>query len=148
MKSRAYGKALAIMRRNGSAEKAYSLLLDAMSEGDYRAHYALGTWYLYGRYVRKDYRKAFRLLKEAANQDIADAAFDLAVCYEKGEGVKRDPSKAVAMYFRAMRCGDASAAEELRRMFYWGIGVEKNRLLAAEFPKLRMKRDRSIDLIP
>lgn len=134
--SKAYDMALTLMQRDGAEEEAYPLLLDAIKQGDFRAHYALGTWYLFGRHVPKDYRKAFVLLKKAADRDIAEAAFDLAVCYEKGEGVKANASKAAAMYFRAMRCGDKSAAKELRRMFYWGIGVEKNRFLAAEFLKL------------
>jgi len=104
-----------------------------MDAGDYRAHHALGTWYLYGRHVKASNRKAVSLFRQAAENDVAEAAFDLAVCYEKGEGVRKDLSKAAAFYLRALRCGDESAAEELRRMFCRGFGVEKNRMIADEF---------------
>lgn len=137
MKSKLYDKALALMNKGAPPDKAYPLLLGAMDAGDYRAHYALGTWYLYGRHVKASNKKAVRLFKQAAENDVAEAAFDLAVCYEKGEGVKKDLPKAAAFYLRALRCGDESAAEELRRMFYWGFGVEKNRMIASEFAALK-----------
>lgn len=133
MKNKSYEKALSMMKKGAPAEKAYPLLLAAMEAGDYRAHYAIGTWYLYGTHLKANLKKAVGLFKEAASNDVAEAAFDLAVCYEKGEGVKKDLAKAAAYYLRAFRCGDASAAEELRRVFYWGFGVEKNRLIASEF---------------
>lgn len=124
------------MNKSAAPEKAYPLLLKAMEAGDYRAYYALGTWYLYGRHVEVNAKKAVKLFKQAAAHDIADAAFDLAVCYEKGEGVKKDLAKAAGLYLRAHRCGDTSAAVELRRIFYWGIGVEKNRAIAEEFSRM------------
>lgn len=137
MKNNSYSKALSMMKKGSPPEKAYPLLVEAMEAGDYRAHYAIGTWYLYGRHLKMDLKKAVRLFKEAADNDIAEAAFDLAVCYEKGEGVTKSPAKAVAYYLRALRCGDESAAEELRRMFYWGFGVERNRLVASEFAEFK-----------
>lgn len=135
MKHDPYQKALAIMNADGEPGEAYPLLLKAMEAGDHRAHYAIGTWYLYGRHVKASARKAVALFKKAADHDVAEAAFDLAVCYEMGEGVKQDLAKAAALYLRAWRCGDESAAEELRRMFHWGIGVAKNRAIADEFAK-------------
>ncbi len=125
------------MRRDGSEEQAYAHLLDAMKDGDYRAHYAIGTWYLHGRHVAKNLVKAARLLKNAADNDIAEAAFDLAVCYENGQGVKKNKTKAVAMYLRAMRLGDNAAANELYRVFYWGLGVSRCRSIALEFSKFK-----------
>ncbi|WP_243350388.1 tetratricopeptide repeat protein [Stenotrophomonas acidaminiphila] len=133
MNGKLYDKALALINRGASPGDVYPLLLEAMDAGDYRAHYALGTWYLYGRHIKVSNKKAVSLFRQAAENDVAEAAFDLAVCYEKGEGVRKDLSKAAAFYLRALRCGDESAAEELRRMFYWGFGVEKNRMIASEF---------------
>ena len=143
MKSKPYDKALSLMNQGADPGKAYPLLVKAMEAGDYRAHYAIGTWYLYGKHVKASVKKAVGLFKLAADHDVGDAAFDLAVCYEKGEGVKQDLAKAAAFYLRALRCGDDSAAEELRRMFYWGIGVEKNRAIAEEFSKLPASRKSS-----
>lgn len=140
MKSKPYDKALSLMNRGATPDKAYALLIEAMEAGDYRAHYAIGTWYLYGRHVKASVKKAVDLFKQAADHDVGYAAFDLAVCYEKGEGVKQDLKKAAAFYLRALRCGDSSAAEELRRLFYWGIGVEKNRAIAEELSKLSISK--------
>lgn len=136
MKSNSYQKALLLMTRGAEPDEAYPLLIKAMEEGDHRAHYAIGTWYLYGTYVKANARKAVALFKIAADHDVADAAFDLAVCYEKGEGARRDLAKAAAFYLRAWHCGDTSAVYELRRMFYWGIGVTKNRAIAEEFARI------------
>ncbi|WP_422506591.1 tetratricopeptide repeat protein [Stenotrophomonas sp. GZD-301] len=136
MRSEYYEEALSIMNNEDAAEKAHPLLVAAMEAGDYRAHYALGTWYLYGRHVKKNLKKAVALFKQAAANDVAEAAYDLAVCYEDGEGVRKDLAKAAALYLRAWRCGDVSSAAQLRRMFYWGIGVKANRAIAEEFGKL------------
>lgn len=68
MHSADYRKALRLMSREEYAGKAYPLLVAAMQQGDYRAHYALGTWYLYGRHVEKSVRKAVKLLKVASRE--------------------------------------------------------------------------------
>jgi TPR repeat protein len=136
MNTASYTKALRLIESGGSASGAYKLLVQASEAGDFRADYAIGTWYLHGFFLRKSLKKAIRLIKRAADQDIADAAFDMGVSYEKGVGVRQDPSIAVAYYLRAFRCGHGAAVKELERMFYWGIGVEKNRRLAKELAKL------------
>ena len=133
MKKSPYEEALALVEAGGAAEAAYQLLTKASEQGDHRADYAIGTWYLHGFFLKKNVKKGTQLIKKAADNDVADAAFDMAVSYEKGVGVKKNPGIAAAYYLRALRCGDASAAKELERMFYWGIGVVKNRRLANEF---------------
>ena len=137
VKSKHYSRALAILRRNPEAQdRAYPLLLEAMEEGDYRAHYAIATWYLHGHHLRQNLAKSVRLLRQAAKHDIAEAAWDLAVCHEVGSGVPKDGAKAAAYYLQAFRLGDRGAAHALDRLFYWGIGVSKCRPLAAEFARL------------
>lgn len=132
-KSRHYSRALSIMRTSGDASRALPLLRKAMDEGDYRAHYAVATWYLHGRHVERNFTKAARLLKQAARHEVPEAAFDLALCYELGCGVPADMDRAAAMYLRALRLGDRQAAHALERLFHHGIGVQKCRPLAAEF---------------
>lgn len=133
VKSRQYSRALSTMRTSGDASRALPLLRKAMDEGDYRAHYAVATWYLHGRQVERNVTKAVRLLKQAAGHDVPEAAFDLAICYEIGCGVPVDMDMAAAMYLRALRLGDRQAAHALERLFHHGIGVPKCRPLAAEF---------------
>lgn len=137
VKSRQYSKAQALLRRSPEAhERAYPLLLEAMEKGDYRAHYAIATWYLHGRHLKQNLAKAVRLRRQAARHDIAEAAWDLAVCHEVGCGVPKDGAKAAAYFLQAFRLGGRGAAHALDRLFYWGIGVRKCRPLAAEFARL------------
>lgn len=117
----------------GSEVKAFRLLEEASKAGDYRATYAIGTWYLYGKVVRKNVRKALEFFRTAAENGIPEAAFDLAVSYETGVGIKQNESMAAAYYLLALKNGLPDGAIELHRMFYWGIGVTRNRKVAMVF---------------
>lgn len=107
-----------------------SLLELAQKGGDADAAYALGTWFLHGKHVPKDYRKAVTLLRQAVAGNVANALYDLAVCYEKGAGIKRSPKRALEYYLRAALRGEAQSVYEVGRCFYYGIGTIKNRTLA------------------
>lgn len=61
---------------------ALELLNRAIDKGNSKAQYALATWYLYGKTVKKDYKVAVKLLFESSLQNNELACFDLAVCYE------------------------------------------------------------------
>ena len=115
---------------------AYKLLLEANAKGSSEAGYALGTWYLFGRFVKKDLHKAVAYLIRSAEKGNVNAMFNLAVCYEKGAGVNRNLEKAFEYYFRAFNNGDFDAAYEVGRMFYYGLGVAKNTVAAESFIKL------------
>jgi TPR repeat protein len=117
-----------------------SLLTRAHQSGDVRATYALATWYLHGRFFKKDMRKSVALLRKAANHNIPDALFDLAVCYEKGAGVPVNEPKAVELYLRAALHGEAQSVYEVGRCYYYGIGVQQNRRIA------RVWQDRAKEL--
>jgi TPR repeat protein len=57
--ARLYSAALRKMyRRKPNTETAYDLLCRASELGHGEATHALGTWYLHGRHVRKDFKKA------------------------------------------------------------------------------------------
>ncbi len=64
------------MKLEDSPEKAYPLLIQAMKESDYRAHYAIGTWHLFGLHLKLDFKKAVKYLRCAAENDVAEAAFE------------------------------------------------------------------------
>jgi uncharacterized protein len=126
------------------APKAYALLEKAMDKGDYRAAYAIGTWYLHGFYLKKDVKRGVSLIAQAADNGIADAAFDLAVCYELGTGRKINSNKALCYYMRSFLLGYSPAAVEIERLLYWGDASVRNRPLSLEFKSAQqMHRVRS-----
>ena len=134
-----------------SASVAVSLLQQAAAVGNAEALYALGTWHLFGKHVKKNYRQAAVFLERAEQLDYSEAAYDLAVCYEKGAGVDRDTNKAFGLYMKAALLGDKQAKYEVGRCFYWGIGTSKDRDAAnvwfdayerGESPRLSIKRAR------
>lgn len=108
-------------------EMALALLNRAAGLGNAEALYALGTWHLFGKHVKKDLRHAADLLHRATALDHPDAAYDLAVSHEKGAGVKMDKHRAFGLYMKAALLGDRQAMYEVGRCFYWGIGTSKDR---------------------
>jgi TPR repeat protein len=103
------------------------MLEDALSRGDARAAYALGTWYIHGREpaVRKNLKEGVRLLRVAAAAGVPDALYDLAVCYQKGAGVAKNELRALALYLKAGLRGEPG--------FYHGYGVARNTKIARVF---------------
>jgi TPR repeat protein len=126
-----YRKALLLMRRKEpNLERVYKLLIDAMGKGDPRAVYALATWYLYGRHVKRNLKHSARLLAKAAEGGMTDAMFDLAVSYEKGMGVRQNEKRAAQLYLKAALYGDPGAGYEVGRCLYYGIGFARDRAQA------------------
>ncbi len=127
-----YEQALAEMRRKKSPDlaKVNKLLCQAMREGEPKAAYALGTWYLHGRYYKEDWKKAVRLLKQAADAKVPEALYDLAICYEKGAGVRKKCERAFELYLTAGLCGDRQAVFEVGRCLWHGIGVTRDKRIA------------------
>lgn len=120
-------RALALAKtKDHDPDEVLALLKKADELGNAEAAYAIGTWYLFGKHVRKNFRTAVEHLQRAAARGWPNAAFDLAVCYEKGAGVPKDKAEAFTLYMKAARRGDPQAAYEVGRCFYWGIGTTKN----------------------
>lgn len=111
-------------------EHSYKYLLAAIELEDYNAMYALETWYLFGRYVKKNYVKGFDLLRRASVGNLPDALYDLAICYEKGRGTKKNKKDAFKNYLTAALYGDKQSIHEVGRCYYHGIGIAKNIKLA------------------
>ena len=130
--SKAYDAATKeMLKKRPDAKRGLRLLLQAMSAGDARAAYALGTWYLHGtELIKKDIRHAVVLLKQAAEQNVPDALFDLANCYEKGAGVRKSERQAYRLYVRAALWGDKQSVYEVGRCLFYGIGTKRDRRLA------------------
>jgi uncharacterized protein len=107
--------------------KAFLLLQRAEREGDPRASYAMGTWFLHGHHVHQDRRKGIRLIRAAATANVALANLDLGVSLELGEGIKKNDRMAAEAYLRAALYGDTDAVFEVGRCLYYGIGFPRDR---------------------
>lgn len=123
---------LEVSRENADIDKVVLMLRKSIAEGEPRAAYALGTWYLhgYGDKIGKDIDKALELLQQAASENVPGALFDLAVCYEKGEGLTKNLRTAMEYYLRAALNGDDQSVYEVGRGYHYGIGFEKDRKLS------------------
>lgn len=108
-------------------EKAFNYLQKAAQKNNAKALYALATWYIFGKHVKKNLKKGVGLLIQSTENDgPPEAFFDLAISYELGKGVDKDATQAFKNYLLAMAKGDQNAIYEVGRCFYHGIGVEKN----------------------
>lgn len=118
--------------KNPSPEKALPLLLQARSEGDLRAAYALGTWYLHGQgdLVAIDVARGLDLIREAAEVNIPNALYDLAVSAEIGDGCAKDEARALSLYLRAALRGESQSVYEVGRCYYYGIGTAEDKQVA------------------
>lgn len=115
---------------NTPLDKIASLLTAAHEAGDARATYALATWYVHGRFFKKDTRKGIALLREAARSNIAVALYELAGYYEVGHGLRKNPIRAASLFLQAALHGDKQSIYEIGRCYYHGTGVQRDRRIA------------------
>ena len=73
----------------------------AAEKGDANAQAILGSLYIRGNVVEKNYEIGARWLKKAAAQGHVDAQSDLAVCYEQGLGVTKNYTEALHWFKKA-----------------------------------------------
>lgn len=126
-----YNMALREMRKKRpNIALVLRLLERARGRHDSRAAYALGTWYLHGKNVKKSLSKAVALLREGASGGVPAALFDLGVCFESGVGVSKNLKRAYRCYVEAALRGDRNACYEVGRCLYYGIGVARDRRVA------------------
>lgn len=118
------------LAKNPDLSQVYHLLNAAADLGNSDANYAIATWYLHGKYFRKDVKKGVSFLLKAIEKDHPSALFDMAICYEKGSGIKRNKRKAFECYLKAFLYGDTKSAFEVGRSYYYGIGISKNKKIA------------------
>lgn len=120
-------------KREPNFKKAFEYLTKAHDSGDLAATYAIGTWYLHGRYVKKSISKGLRYVRLAAQGNVPEALFDLAVAFETGELHRKSLRNAAQCYLSAALLGDKHAMHEVGRCFYHGIGFNKDRNAAKVF---------------
>ena len=122
-----YNKAVSLAQgKNPNLKEVFNLLMQSFDLGNYKAAYALATWYLFGKLVNRDYKKACYYLSFAIKGNLPEAYYDLAVCYEGGKGVKKNTHQAFLYYLKAALLGDNEAKSEVCRCYYYGIGINKD----------------------
>jgi uncharacterized protein len=123
-------QALAEMeKKKPDLKKAFELLKQSAAQNNYEALYAIGTWYLHGKFVKKNAFLAIEYFLKSVEGNNSSAYYDLAICYENGEGVKKNNKKAFECYLNAALSGDKQSLYEIGRCYYHGIGVIKNKTI-------------------
>ena len=84
--------------------------------GDAKAQNVLGTMYMNGEGVTKDYQQAVLWFRKAAKGNNADALFNLGTIYEKGLGVHQDYDQASRWYLQARDQGHSKADSRIDRI--------------------------------
>ena len=83
----------------GDYETAYNIMISlATTSEDKIAQYYLGTMYLKGQGIKRNYQKAGEWLRKASEQGLANAMYKLAELYSKGQGVPKDLEFAYIWY--------------------------------------------------
>jgi hypothetical protein len=115
-------------RRLKEAARVYRL---SAEQGDAKAQTKLGTMYIYGRGVPKDYAEALRLYRKSADQGDAGGQYGIGLSYFHGQGVPKDDAEAVRWYQKAADQGYAKAQYNLGYMYYHGYGIQQSNTEAA-----------------
>lgn len=113
-------------KKAGDLKQGYQLLEKAALKGNGEALYAIGTWYLHGKYLKKNSSIAVQYFLKSSEKNNLSAFYDLAVCFEKGVGVKKNKRKAFEHYLNAALLGDKQSIYEVGRCCYYGIGIVKD----------------------
>jgi TPR repeat protein len=94
--------------------------------GTASAQYSLGSIYLSGRGLPRDYKQAAKWLRKAADHGEADAQSDLGYMYAEGRGVPRDYKEAAKWFRKAADKGNVRAQSNLGVMYAVGHGVPQD----------------------
>jgi len=129
-----------LKKQNPELKAVFSFLMDAANLDNHEAMYAIGTWYLHGKYVKRDSTLAVEYFLKSVKGNNSNAYYDLAICLEKGVGTKKNKRKAFECYLNAALFGDKQSLYEVGRCYYHGIGISKNKEVGAIWLK-RAKAD-------
>lgn len=111
---------------DGAEGGLFESALKRARQGDAKAQSDLGSYYLYGLGVDKDFAEAAKWLRKAADQGDRAAQSELGSLFEQGQGVKQDHAEAVKWYRKAADKGHSSAQTSMGYMCLHGMGVERD----------------------
>ncbi|WP_430227739.1 DUF2628 domain-containing protein [Paraburkholderia tropica] len=108
-------------------------MLPLAQQGDPIAQNNIGSIYLNGTGVPKDFEKAAYWYSKAAAQHQENAETSLGLMYVQGLGVEKDPEKALALFRDAAGQGNSDAQNDLGIVYENGIGVDQDLDQAAQW---------------
>ncbi|TFF27392.1 DUF2610 domain-containing protein [Jiella endophytica] len=99
----------ALKASGGSLNDVVASYQRASELGSPLADASLGSMYVAGNGVQRDYARALALFRSAADHELPVAQHNLGSMYEKGLGVDRDFAEALVWYERAAESGHRAA---------------------------------------
>ena len=114
--------------------------LKLVAVGNSGAAFRLGSRYLNGEGVEKDYEKAKYYLELAAEKQHSHALYDLGYMYLYGIGVQQDYLMAYDYFEQSKDVGFVPAYFIIGLMYYDGAGVKQNDKKAYEYCKTAIDR--------
>jgi hypothetical protein len=93
----------------------------------------LGSMYIQGKGVKKDYFKAVEYYQKACDLNSGDGCVLLGSMYGLGAGVKQSDLKAVEYYQKACDLDDGESCFDIGFMYYAGIGIRQSKTKALEY---------------
>ncbi len=84
----------------------------AALQGSRSAQCMMSYFYMYGKYVERDYNKSFRWAKQAADQDDAHGCYYIGWHYAYGHGVIKDMKQAIKWLRKSIILGDNGDAKK------------------------------------
>lgn len=109
--------------RSGDYATALRVWRPLAEHGHIKAQHNIGTMYLKGEGVPKDYNKAEKWTRKSAEQGRAIAQYNLGWMYYYGLGMPRDYGMAAKWYRTAAEQNHAEAQTNLGIQYLWGQGV-------------------------
>jgi TPR repeat protein len=106
---------------------------EAAEQGDEDAQSSLGTVYVCGQGVKKDFPKAGKWYGLAAEQENSMAQFNLGQMYSNGDGVEQNYKKAVYWYKKSAAHLNTKAQFNLGKIYEQGRGLDQNNKKAFEW---------------
>lgn len=80
-------------------DNAIYYLMKSIAENHY-ARALLGSFFIKGKFMKRDFERGFYWLKKAKKEDLAH--YQMGRCFELGRGVERDQEKAIERYNQAL----------------------------------------------
>ncbi|RLA74275.1 MAG: hypothetical protein DRG78_21465 [Epsilonproteobacteria bacterium] len=107
-------------------KQALKWYLKAAKQGDHRAQYKLGFYYLWGENIKHNHVKSMYWLKQAAAQRNVHAYFGISYLYRANQGIPKDESLAFQWCRKSAKNGDRTAQKLLGSYYEVGTGTEIN----------------------
>ncbi|MBI5622696.1 MAG: SEL1-like repeat protein [Elusimicrobia bacterium] len=117
----------------GDYKKAHALAEPAAKAGDAAAQATLGTLYLHGQGVERDYAASAKWFRLSAEQGNAGAQNGLAWMYQNGFGVKLDLAEAGRWYLKSAQGGYEWGQNGAGWALQNGWGFKKDSVEAAKW---------------